>query len=67
MTAFKCVLFECEHDKVKPPSESKYEQEVQAALVHWSVEVLWSVSPVVPAGRSCQVDQVVKGWSDNTE
>lgn len=29
----------------------------------WS---LWAMSLVVPGGLSCQVDQVVKGWSDNT-
>lgn len=29
------------------------------ALVHWSVEFLWAMSAILPAGRSCQVDRVV--------
>lgn len=29
------------------------------ALVHWSVEFLWAISAVLPAGLSCQVHRVV--------
>lgn len=53
------ALYDREHTEEKHHVSQTMRKRGRQALVHWSVEFLWAISAVLPAGLSCQVDRVV--------
>lgn len=66
ITVFTCLLYEREHVQENHSLSQNMSRRGWQASVQRSVESLRAISPVLAAGLSCQVDQVVKGWRDNT-
>lgn len=62
----ECVLYEWDYSHENHHLSQNTSGRGLQASVHWSVELLRALSPALPAGLSCQVDRVVKGWRDNT-